>query len=273
MLATAGTGQHLTGYNSMYGGPRQPGEIDGPDEFHVVLLDNHRTRLLADAEQRDALHCIRCGACLNVCPIFKNIGGHAYGTTYQGPIGSVITPHFRGLAGLEASQRRVVPLRRLHGGVPGEDRYPSSPSAKPAQCRRGKESLVGAAHLGRLRLADEAAVGVSHRHPARAAGAGTASAGARHPARPRALLDRHARFPGSRAAILSRLVAASERERGNERGSRSHPRANRGSPARAGAAPSRTARRCGLRRFRAFPRMAAAGPRRCSRAGRALCAA
>jgi L-lactate dehydrogenase complex protein LldF len=81
----------------MYGGPRQPGEIDGPEEFHVVLLDNHRTRLLADAQQRDALHCIRCGACLNVCPIFKNIGGHAYGTTYQGPIGSVITPHFRGL--------------------------------------------------------------------------------------------------------------------------------------------------------------------------------
>jgi L-lactate dehydrogenase complex protein LldF len=81
----------------MFGGPRQEGEIDGPEEFHVVLLDNHRTRLLADAEQRDALHCIRCGACLNVCPIFKNIGGHAYGTTYQGPIGSVITPHFRGL--------------------------------------------------------------------------------------------------------------------------------------------------------------------------------
>jgi L-lactate dehydrogenase complex protein LldF len=97
MLATAGTGQHMTCYNSMYGGPRQPGELDGPEEFHVILLDNHRTALLADAEQRDALHCIRCGACLNVCPIFKNIGGHAYGTTYQGPIGSVITPHLRGL--------------------------------------------------------------------------------------------------------------------------------------------------------------------------------
>ncbi|HEV7866690.1 MAG TPA: LutB/LldF family L-lactate oxidation iron-sulfur protein [Chthoniobacteraceae bacterium] len=97
MLAIGGTGQHLTCYNSMYGGPRQEGEVDGPEEFHVVLLDNHRTRLLADAQQRDALHCIRCGACLNVCPIFKNIGGHAYGTTYQGPIGSVITPHFRGL--------------------------------------------------------------------------------------------------------------------------------------------------------------------------------
>lgn len=98
LLATAGTGQHLTGYNSQLGGPRQPGEVDGPEQMHVVLLDNHRTRLLADPEQRDALRCIRCGACLNVCPIFKNVGGHTYGTTYQGPIGSVITPHLRGLA-------------------------------------------------------------------------------------------------------------------------------------------------------------------------------
>ena len=97
MLATAGAGQALTGYNSMYGGPKQPGEADGPEEFHVVLLDNGRTRLLADPEQRDALHCIRCGACLNVCPIYKNVGGHTYGTTYSGPVGSVITPHLRGL--------------------------------------------------------------------------------------------------------------------------------------------------------------------------------
>ncbi|MDA7915910.1 LutB/LldF family L-lactate oxidation iron-sulfur protein [Verrucomicrobia bacterium] len=97
MLATAGAAQKLTGYNTMYGGPRQADEIDGPEEFHVILLDNRRTELLADPEQRDALHCIRCGACLNVCPIFKNIGGHSYGTTYSGPIGSVITPHLRGL--------------------------------------------------------------------------------------------------------------------------------------------------------------------------------
>ena len=97
MLATAGTGQALTCYNSMIGGPRQPGEVDGPEEFHVILLDNGRTDLLADPEQRDALHCIRCGACLNVCPVFRNVGGHSYGTTYQGPIGSVITPHLSGL--------------------------------------------------------------------------------------------------------------------------------------------------------------------------------
>jgi L-lactate dehydrogenase complex protein LldF len=97
MLSAMGTGQALSCYNTLYGGPRQPGETDGPDEYHVVLLDNHRTALLADAEQRDSLHCIRCGACLNVCPIFRNVGGHTYGTTYCGPIGAVITPNLRGL--------------------------------------------------------------------------------------------------------------------------------------------------------------------------------
>jgi L-lactate dehydrogenase complex protein LldF len=97
MLATAGAGQLISGYNTMYGGPRQPGEADGPEEFHVVLLDNARTAYLANGEQRDALHCIRCGACLNVCPIYRNVGGHTYGTTYCGPIGAVITPNLRGL--------------------------------------------------------------------------------------------------------------------------------------------------------------------------------
>jgi L-lactate dehydrogenase complex protein LldF len=97
LLATMGTGQLISGYNTLYGGPRQPGESDGPEEFHVVLLDNQRTSLLADTEQRDALRCIRCGACLNVCPIFCTVGGHTYATTYGGPIGSVITPPLRGI--------------------------------------------------------------------------------------------------------------------------------------------------------------------------------
>ena len=97
VLANAGTGQAVTSYNTLVGGPRGKGEVDGPEEFHVVLLDNGRSELLADAEQREVLHCIRCGACLNACPVYRNIGGHAYGTTYQGPIGSVLTPHLRGL--------------------------------------------------------------------------------------------------------------------------------------------------------------------------------
>jgi L-lactate dehydrogenase complex protein LldF len=98
LLSTSGTGQALTVYNTLLGGPRRDGEPDGPTEFHVVLLDNGRSGLLADAEQRDALHCIRCGACLNGCPVYRHIGGHSYQTTYQGPIGSVITPHLRGPA-------------------------------------------------------------------------------------------------------------------------------------------------------------------------------
>lgn len=96
LLATSGTGQALTVYGALWNGPRQPDEPDGPGEFHVILLDNGRTNLLADFEQREALHCIRCGSCLNACPVYRNIGGHAYRTTYQGPIGSVITPHLRG---------------------------------------------------------------------------------------------------------------------------------------------------------------------------------
>jgi len=97
VLATSGTGQPITTYSTLIGGPRRPGEPDGPEEFHVVLVDNGRSQLLADAEQREVLHCIRCGACLNICPVYRHIGGHTYGTTYQGPIGSVLTPHLSGI--------------------------------------------------------------------------------------------------------------------------------------------------------------------------------
>lgn len=97
LLSTHGTGQNLTVYNSILSGPRQENETDGPEEMYVVLLDNGRTNLLAQKEQRQGLYCIRCGACLNACPIYKNIGGHTYETTYSGPIGSVITPHLRGM--------------------------------------------------------------------------------------------------------------------------------------------------------------------------------
>jgi L-lactate dehydrogenase complex protein LldF len=97
MLSTHGTGQNLTVYNSILSGPKKVGETDGPEEMYVILLDNGRTELLAQKEQRQGLYCIRCGACLNGCPIYKNIGGHAYDTTYSGPIGSIITPHLQGM--------------------------------------------------------------------------------------------------------------------------------------------------------------------------------
>ena len=97
LLSTSGTGQQVTVYNTVYFGPRQPGEVDGPEEMVVILLDNGRTNLLAQPDKRAALRCIRCGACLNVCPVYKNIGGHTYETTYSGPIGSVISPHLSGL--------------------------------------------------------------------------------------------------------------------------------------------------------------------------------
>lgn len=92
MLPRSATGQKVTSYVSVINGPRQPGDIDGCEQFHLVIVDNGRSRILADEEYRSALHCIRCGACFNVCPVYRQIGGHAYGSVYGGPIGSVITP-------------------------------------------------------------------------------------------------------------------------------------------------------------------------------------
>lgn len=97
LLATFGTGQLVTSYNTIVTGPRQDGESDGPDEMYVILLDNGRTNIIANPTQRESLYCIRCGACLNACPVYKNIGGHTYAATYSGPIGAVITPNLRDL--------------------------------------------------------------------------------------------------------------------------------------------------------------------------------
>lgn len=97
LLATFGTGQQITSYNTIIAGPRQEGEPDGPDEMYVILLDNGRTNVLMNPAQRESLYCIRCGACLNACPVYKNIGGHTYGTTYSGPIGAVLTPNLKKL--------------------------------------------------------------------------------------------------------------------------------------------------------------------------------
>jgi L-lactate dehydrogenase complex protein LldF len=96
LLARSGTGQKLTVYTTLIQDPGEAGD-DGPEEIHVILVDNGRSSILG-GDLAESLACIRCGACLNVCPIYKNIGGHAYGDTYGGPIGSIITPGLRGLA-------------------------------------------------------------------------------------------------------------------------------------------------------------------------------
>jgi L-lactate dehydrogenase complex protein LldF len=97
LLARAATGQTLSVYTTLLTGPRRPGEADGPEEFHLILLDNGRSRILA-SPFRESLHCLRCGACLNACPVYRHIGGHAYGGVYAGPIGSILTPLYEGLA-------------------------------------------------------------------------------------------------------------------------------------------------------------------------------
>jgi len=104
LLSRSGTGQKLTTYTSLLTGTRREGE-DGPEEMHVILVDNGRTKALADPKMREMLYCIRCGACLNTCPVYRKIGGHAYGWVYSGPIGALVTPEFLGIG-----QARELPF-------------------------------------------------------------------------------------------------------------------------------------------------------------------
>src|SRR5207245_9246564 len=94
LLPRSATGERMNPYTSLWTGVT---EGDGPQELHVVLLDNGRTRVLRDEIGRQALHCIRCSACLNVCPVYSRTGGHAYGSVYPGPIGAILTPQLRGI--------------------------------------------------------------------------------------------------------------------------------------------------------------------------------
>ena len=119
LLGRSGTGQKLTTYTSLLTGPRRLGE-DGPEEMHVVLVDNGRTKALADPKMREMLYCIRCGACLNACPVYRKIGGHAYGGVYSGPIGALVTPELEGMgkarelpfaSSLCGACREVCPVR------------------------------------------------------------------------------------------------------------------------------------------------------------------
>jgi L-lactate dehydrogenase complex protein LldF len=97
LLTRSATGQPITTYFNWLSSPRRPGELDGPEEVHLILLDNGRSAIHADGELRETLDCIRCGACLNICPVYSRIGGHAYGSVYMGPIGKILTPQMAGL--------------------------------------------------------------------------------------------------------------------------------------------------------------------------------
>jgi L-lactate dehydrogenase complex protein LldF len=106
LLARSGTGQHLSTYTNILTGPRRAAEADGPEELHVVVLDNGRSDVLG-TELAEILNCIRCGACLNVCPVYRQVGGHAYGWVYSGPVGAVLTPL---LARAESEQAAAAEL-------------------------------------------------------------------------------------------------------------------------------------------------------------------
>lgn len=97
LLVRSATGAEVTQYTTFHCGPKREGDLDGPEEFHIVLVDNGRTKMLADANLREMLRCIRCGACMNHCVVFRQLGGHAYGGTYPGPMGAVLTPVLDGL--------------------------------------------------------------------------------------------------------------------------------------------------------------------------------
>ena len=146
LLPRSSTAERMNPYTSLWTGVT-PG--DGPQEFHLVLLDAGRTDALADAVGRQALHCIRCSACLNVCPVYERTGGHAYESTYPGPIGAILTPQLSGLRRRHLAALGLVAVRRLLRGVPGQDRHPprarAPARARGARASRGRAAPSGAA--------------------------------------------------------------------------------------------------------------------------------
>ena len=143
LLPRSSTGERMNPYTSTWTGVT-PG--DGPQEVVVVLLDNGRTRALADQVGRQALRCIRCSACLNSCPVYERVGGHAYGSVYPGPIGAILNPLLKGVghdAQTDSLPVRLLALRRLLRGVPGAHRHPVGPG-RPARAGR-RRATDGAA--------------------------------------------------------------------------------------------------------------------------------
>ena len=160
LLARSATGQLLTVYTCFLSGPRREGEVDGPEEFYVVLLDNGRTKLLPDRSKRQSLYCIRCGACLNTCPVYRKIGGHSFPWVYSGPIGAIITPQFMGV-----SHEPGLPFASSLCGACGEvcPVKIDIPEAAAGTAQRSEEERDagraepdGEAGVPRVRLADDA---------------------------------------------------------------------------------------------------------------------
>ncbi|MCG8588614.1 MAG: LutB/LldF family L-lactate oxidation iron-sulfur protein [Proteobacteria bacterium] len=153
LLARSATGQRMTSYVSVLGGPRGDDEVDGPEEFHLVLLDNGRSELLADPVLRESLACIRCGACLNACPVYGRIGGHAYGFAVPGPIGAVVAPTIQGTPDAAALPFASSLCGACRDVCPVRIDLPRMLLAQRARARRGDVSGLGRAERGLARMA------------------------------------------------------------------------------------------------------------------------
>ena len=143
LLARAGAGVSFATYVNCVTGPRRATELDGPEELHLVIVDNGRSNILGSPSQ-EALNCIRCGACLNACPVYRQIGGHAYGDVYSGPIGAVDRAAAAGHAGGPRALARLLAVRRLLEGVPGRDPAARAAARGPREPRRRRARRSGA---------------------------------------------------------------------------------------------------------------------------------
>ena len=263
LLPRSSTGERMNPYTSLWTGVT-PG--DGPQEFHLVLLDNGRTHVLADEVGRQALHCIRCCACLNVCPVYERTGGHAYGSIYPGPIGAILTPQLVGLERGAVAAVRLEPVRRLLRGLPGQDRHPEVLVHLRARGRRQRPA-AGPARLDAERARRCGAMARRVREPAPLRGG--AARGAPAAQRPLVRGGAIARLPGP----LARLDAARDL-----RPSRSRASATGGGAAAIVSAreqilardPRRAARRAGGRARRTTCRSRAATGARGDRSRAAL---
>ena len=161
ILARTGTGQKLTTYTNFISGPRRGGELDGPRAMHVVILDNGRSAMLADPVMREALYCLRCGACLNVCPVYRRIGGHAYNSPYPGPIGSIVSPNLFGSAAAKlpfastlcGACRDICPVKidipRILLHLRWKANVAEPPTNWPADARRARTGVQRFARMAR----------------------------------------------------------------------------------------------------------------------------